>query len=300
MSKLTKIGVFYDGNYFLHVSNYYNYTHERYRRISLSGLHEFIRKEVAISEETSPNLSQIVNAHYFRCRLNAKEASQKGNLLYYDRVFDDIPMSEGVVTHYLPFKNQAWKRDDNEINVCLSLEAFELATYKQFDVVVLITSDGSYVPLVKKLNALGTRVMLLSWDFEYMNEEGTSVITRTSQDLLAQVNYPLAMHTIIDDKDNQHLPIVNGLFVQQETTGTEEIEITEGEEGERITSEVLSLKTGYGFIKYPNNNLFFYHEDVENLDFSEVREGDQVEFVVAVNEEGQNVAKQVCVILEDE
>ncbi|MEX1187886.1 MAG: cold-shock protein, partial [Bacteroidia bacterium] len=29
---VTRIGVFYDGNYFLHVSNYYNYFHERRRR----------------------------------------------------------------------------------------------------------------------------------------------------------------------------------------------------------------------------------------------------------------------------
>jgi hypothetical protein len=34
-SKLTRIGVFYDGNFFFHVSNYYHYSHEgdkvRYR-----------------------------------------------------------------------------------------------------------------------------------------------------------------------------------------------------------------------------------------------------------------------------
>ena len=54
----------------------------------------------------------------------------------------------------------------------------------------------------------------------------------------------------------------------------------------------------YNNFFYPNNNLFFYHEDVENLDFNEVREGDTVEFVVAVNEEGQNVAKNVRVILD--
>ena len=297
-SKLVRVGVFYDGNYFLHVSNYYNYVHERRARISISGLHNFIRTQVATKEGVSANLSQIVDAHYFRCRLNAKEASQKGNLLYYDRVFDDILMSEGVITHYLPFKNHAWKRDDNEIDVWLALEAFELAIYKQFDVVVLITSDGGYVPLVKKLNTLGTRVMLLSWDFEYTNQEGSQVITRTSHDLLAEATYPIPMHEIIDDEENNEEPIVNELFVHQDHTETREEIEEEIAEGDRYTSEILSIKTGYGFIKYPNNNLFFYHEDVENLDFNEVREGDTVEFVVAVNEEGQNVAKNVRVILD--
>jgi hypothetical protein len=40
---VVKIGVFYDGNYFLHVSNYYNYFHPKRRRISISGLHNFIK-----------------------------------------------------------------------------------------------------------------------------------------------------------------------------------------------------------------------------------------------------------------
>ena len=43
MSKMIKIGVFYDGNYFLHVSNYYNYDHPRQRRLSITGLHKFIK-----------------------------------------------------------------------------------------------------------------------------------------------------------------------------------------------------------------------------------------------------------------
>ena len=45
-SRLTRIGVFYDGNYFYHVSNYYFYSHPRQARISISGLHEFIREKV--------------------------------------------------------------------------------------------------------------------------------------------------------------------------------------------------------------------------------------------------------------
>ncbi len=38
-SKLTRIGIFYDGNFFFHVSNYYQYHHERRSRISIGGLH---------------------------------------------------------------------------------------------------------------------------------------------------------------------------------------------------------------------------------------------------------------------
>ena len=67
--KLTRIGVFYDGNFFFHVSNYYHYYHERHSRISISGLHAFIRDEVAKCENTDARYCQIVDAHYFRGRL---------------------------------------------------------------------------------------------------------------------------------------------------------------------------------------------------------------------------------------
>src|SRR5690606_15446952 len=102
--KLVRIGVFYDGNYFLQVSNYYAYGHQRRRRISISGLHDFIRSQVADEEANDMKLCQIVDSHYFRGRLNAADASQRGDTLYWDRVFDDILMSEGVTTHYLPLK----------------------------------------------------------------------------------------------------------------------------------------------------------------------------------------------------
>ena len=135
-SDLTHIGVFYDGNYFLHVSNYYTYSHERRSRISISGLHDFIRKHVAQQEGTTEGLCRIVDAHYFRGRLNAKDASEQGNLLYYDRVFDDILTSERVITHYLPIRKYEGARHEKGIDVWLALEAFELAFYKRFNVLV--------------------------------------------------------------------------------------------------------------------------------------------------------------------
>src|SRR6266436_5090930 len=64
-SKLTRIGIFYDGNFFFHISNYYNYHHERRSRISVGGFHAFIRDEAAKYEGTDTRYCQIVDAHYF-------------------------------------------------------------------------------------------------------------------------------------------------------------------------------------------------------------------------------------------
>lgn len=294
----TRIGVFYDGNYFHHVSNYYNYEHARKSRLSIAGLHDFIRHQVAQEEGSSVNRCQIVNAHYFRGRLNARDASQRGNLLYYDRVFDDILMSEGVITHYLPLRGFANRRDDHSIDVWLSLEAFEVAAIKGLEVVVLIGSDGDYVPLVRKLNGLGVRVMVLGWDFSFADDVGRMQVTRTSQDLLKEASYPLNMHALIDENANDEDEVLKHLFVQPNIGHAKPKNKPTSDE--RHTSEVLSLKDGYGFIKFPNNNLFFFYGDISEGEFNEFAVGDLVEFSLGKNEQGDDVAREVRKLREDE
>ncbi len=327
---LTRIGVFFDGNYFLHVSNFYAYFHERKSRLSISGLHHFIRNHVAQQEGTDERLCQIVDAHYFRGRLSASEAStaQQGNALYYDRAFDDILSKEGVTTHYLPVKtSQSGVRHEKGIDVWLALEAFELAFYKRFNVLVLIASDGDYVPLIRKLNTLGTRVMVLSWDFEYTNDFGKKMTTRTSQELLEEVTYPVAMHEVIDNRVRKNEPLINGLFVPRNTEkvftkqksnfsvpqnnqGTIQNKTTEtkskptdsekpiiSENGRQI-STIFSLKEGFGFIKGENSakNVFFFHSSLVEYDFNDLEVGDKVEFVLETQEDGRLVGKEIKVI----
>ena len=292
--KLVRIGVFYDGNYFFQVSNYYNYDHERRSRISVAGLHDFIRNHVADAESTEPHYCKIVDAHYFRGRLSAQEASQKGDTLYWERVFDDILMSEGITTHYLPLRRQGMGRhNERGLEIWMALEAYEMALHKQFDVIVLITSDSDYVPLVRRLNTIGTRVMILGWEFETSNSMGGRQVMRTSQDMWRESSYPVMMSDIIDDPELRDEPLITGLFVKQEVK-TEVKKIAETDDGEeRFESEVLSLKNGYGFIKYPPNNLFFHFSDVEEERFNDVYEGDRVSFVLAINERGEPVATSV-------
>lgn len=313
--KMTRIGVFYDGNYFLHVSNYYNYDHPRQRRLSITGLHNFIKQEVATLEKNQPSLCQIVDAHYFRGRLSAQEAHQRGAVLYWDRVFDDILMSAGVTTHYLPLRSSNGRKEEKGIDVWLALEAYENAVYKEFDVLVLIASDGDFLPLIRKLNTLGTRVMILSWDFEFTNDMGKTMITRTSQDLLEEVSYPIPMHEIIDNRLRRNDPVINNIFVPGESKRRSHPiynEYGEGDDmlpkvgadldssiGEVMTSEILSLKNGYGFIKFPPNNLFFHYTSVKDLDFNDLLVGDKVEFTLSRNEDKQLIATNVQLLEAD-
>ncbi len=306
--KLVRIGIFYDGNYFSHVSNYYNYEHERKSRLSVSGIHEFIRHQVAQLENTDIRYCQIVDSHYFRGRLSSYEANEQNKLLS-ERMFEDILMNEGVVTHYMPLKSVDGRREEKGIDVWLALEAYELTIFKHFNLVVLIASDSDYIPLVRKLNSLGTRVMLLGWDFEYTDERtGKIKKTTTSLNLLQEVSYPVLMHEIIDNKVNKNHNIIKDLFVHKENSFPT---IQSNQNGQSLAGNILtssgrnstrsaknlfsvsdeirqsrifSIKNGYGFIAFPPNNLFFHWSSVLDVDFSELKEGDWVEFKTAKSE----------------
>ena len=304
-SRLTRIGVFYDGNYFYHVSNYYFYSHARHARISISGLHEFIREKVCEMEFPDTAYDEIprcrvVDSHYFRGRLSAKEASSRGNILYYDRLFDDVLMAQGVTTHYLPVKSFDGKKEEKSVDTWLSLEAYEMAIYKRYDVVVLIACDGDYVPLARKLSSLGVRVMLLSWDFEYKDDAGFTRITRTSQDLMSEVAYPVIMTYEIGEDEHSDRDVINALFVPPTPTAIINENITgempeyiEEPTDEVLTGEVLSLKKGYGFIRYEPNNLFFHWTYVISGDFNDMMEGDRVRYRLARNNMGALIAVDV-------
>ncbi|MDE6182925.1 MAG: NYN domain-containing protein [Rikenellaceae bacterium] len=284
----TKVGVFYDGNFLLHTSNYYNYIHPQKRRLSIGGIHRFLRNYISSFDQINESFCQIVEAHYFRGRLNAAEASQRGNQLYNDRVFDDILMSEGVQTHYLPLRNLFGRKEERGVDVWLSLEAYELSIVRDLDIVVLVASDTDYVPLVRKLIGRGVRVFLMSWEFEYTNEDGNRIVTRTSHDLINVATVTLPMHSIIEEAFAAKDPEINSMFVSEGRN------VPAPTKKER--SDILSLKNGYGFIRYPNNNLFFHYQNVIG-DFTDLKVGDTVEFTIDKNSEGQDIAK--CVMKVD-
>ena len=290
-TKLTRIGVFYDGSYFSHVSNYYCYDHQRKARISISGLHDFIRDEVAKNEQADARYCQIVDAHYFRARSSAADAQDRDSL-YRERVFEDVLINEGVTTHFLPSTPRGEKGIDVWLalreDVWLALEAFELAIYKRFNVVVLVAGDGDYVPLVRKLNTLGTRTMVTAWDFKISGVDGQERETRTSQFLINEVTYPVMMDGIIDDRSRSNDRIVNNLFVAPSQASAQRPERSRVASDELQEGVIQNLKDDFGFITPDSGdeNLFFHWRAVKNGDFEELRVGELVLFNVGSNDRG--------------
>lgn len=289
---MIKVGIFYDGNFLLHSSNYYNYVHSEKRRLSITGFHKFITQRVAQVLGKDIEACRITQGHYFRGRLNASEAALRDNQLYNDRVFDDILMSEGIHTHYLPLRNVQGKKEERGIDVWLSLEVYEKALRGEIDIAVLVIADTDYAPMLRKVLATGIPVMVIGWEFDYMSDSGQYMVTRTSHELMSLATYFVAMQNVIEQGLQENDPIINNIFVAPEGAGSSSFPSYSANTGEVETSEILSLKSGFGFIKYPNNNLFFHSLDVIG-NFNELEVGDEIEFIIEKNAQGQDVAKCV-------
>ena len=291
-----RIGIFYDGYYFYKISNYYKYEHEKKSRISIGGLHEFIRAEIAALTGLDVRRCQIIDAHYFKGRSLAKDLGEK---VQSERVFEDILMRENIVSHYLPLRyaGEGSPGQEKGIDVWLALEAYELAIYKHFDILVLIAGDGDYVPLVRKLHTLGTQVMLICWDFSYHNENGDVVETKTSRQLLSEVFFPVQMNLKIEQSSGEY---IKDLFVPEKphefgfssgfsasAASGDGAAMSVKPPEEEYVSTIFSINSnGYGFIKdEQNNNIFFHYSRLANCDFSVLKSGMKVRYTIEEDEE---------------
>jgi cold shock CspA family protein len=191
-------------------------------------------------------------------------------------------------------------------NISLALEAYEQMVHIGFDVVVLVACDGDYVPLVRKLNSLGARVMVIGWEYSYEDDNGGHRQTMTSGRLMAEATYGIWMQDVIN-KQLYSQDKIDALFVSggpgagysgSEGAQEEEEDYEDYEEGDGVTPErrlgtVVQLKSGYGFItpEKGDHDFFFLWEDLDNCEFDDLRIGEKVEFEVGTNDRGECARK---------
>lgn len=315
-----KIGVFYDGNYLYHVSNFYVFHHRNHMRLSISGLHEFVREEVARREHTTPEFCRIVDAHYFRGRYTTPVVEQKG-WIRGERIFEDVLMYNGITTHFWPMI----EGNEKSVDVALALEAYEMTHLRHYDVCVLVAGDSDYAPLVQKIQATGTRVMVLGWEFEFSNERGLRHETHVSKKLMGDAIYPVLMSDIIES--GQYGPSSKvSLFVERSSNAndpeedeasdyfeddmegdeldsmdSQPMESPEINEGDLIYGHIVLLNPqGWGFIAPENSgvDIFFCYADLQDITFDRLRHNDRVSYTEGRNEKGP-IARTIRVLHED-
>lgn len=164
MPGYVSIGVFIDGGYYAKVNRALKAAESSIIRVR--SLFDYICSRLAATEGVDPSDAQITEAHYFRGRFRVKEAYDK-HLLYNERRFEDTLIENDVIFHYKHLREV--DRDgrteviEKGVDVWFALEAYELATFRHFDYVVLLTGDADHEMLVRKLKALKIKTVLLTW-----------------------------------------------------------------------------------------------------------------------------------------
>lgn len=297
---MLRIAVFYDGNYLLQVSNFYNYYHPRRTRLSVQGLHSWIRLKAGELLEQDPGGCIITGAHYFRSRVTAAQFDDAAKLVA-ERSFADILISAGITAHFIPARSV---HDDRGTEVWLSLEALDRARSQEFDLMVLFAGDSSYLPLVRKVQGTGIPVMLLGWDVQSTGDDDRRWTVRVSGDVMRECCYGIPMESLIPPDDSPAGPEIENLFVPPKAAHDEaaaerreqaQQDAAEDPEGEDVRGMILRLKEGYGFIERDPNNAFFHYTDVVDAAFNELYEGMEVDYILVEGggRDGGDVARKV-------
>ena len=154
------IGVFIDGGYYAKINEGLAGKHE----VNLKGLLDYICKRISCEHSIDRNRLYVTESHYYRGRYRAKEAKNK-NLLFSERQFEDMLIENDVIFHYKHLRTDPRGRViEKGIDTWFALDTYELTLYRQFDYVVLISGDADHEMLARKLKALKTHVILLTWD----------------------------------------------------------------------------------------------------------------------------------------
>lgn len=164
MSAFISIGVFIDGGYYARINRALKKSDNSIIRVR--SLFEFITSRLSAVSHADPANCQITEAHYFRGRFRVRDAYDK-HLLYNERKFEDTLIENDVIFHYKHLReidrNGEIEVIEKGIDVWFALEAYELAVFRKFDYVILITGDADHEMLVRKLKALKIKTVLLTW-----------------------------------------------------------------------------------------------------------------------------------------
>ncbi|WP_299231186.1 NYN domain-containing protein [uncultured Bacteroides sp.] len=173
IDKYQSIGLFIDGGYYAKINEALE--ENMSLNINVTRLITLIKEEIAKIVGCNVSECHITESHYFRGRYRVNDANNK-HLLYSERKFEDSLIENDVVFHYKHLREVQKGSNvtviEKGVDVWFALEAYELATIRKFDFVVLITGDADHEMLVKKLKALKIHTVLLTWDVS--DDENTS------------------------------------------------------------------------------------------------------------------------------
>jgi uncharacterized LabA/DUF88 family protein len=82
-----------------------------------------------------------------------------------ERKFEDTLIENDIIFHYKHLRtNPKGGVIEKGVDTWFALDTYEMTLFRQFDYVVLISGDADHEMLARKLKALKTHVILMTWD----------------------------------------------------------------------------------------------------------------------------------------
>lgn len=186
--KIHSIGLFIDGQYYFLLDRAL-YQNER-RRIKLKGLIDFIEMTIAKRYGLDRSSCIVTESHFFRGRFRAKDALDR-DILYPDRKFEDRLIENDVILHYKHvYDLPDGTPHEKGVDVWFALEAYEMALYRDFDFIVMVTGDADHEMLARKIKSLKIPAILLSWHYDAQDP--------TARDLREEISFHININSLLD------------------------------------------------------------------------------------------------------
>ena len=208
--RLARVMAFYDGHFFKQGQVFFNYKEHR-GWFSLPSLHALFESYVAEKSKTPADITKLVAAHYYDGRLPTSVAY--ASQLEKDRDFEHALMDAGIVPHYLAVSEKTvaspdtedlrWKIGQKGVDVQLALDVLDYAHEDRYDVAVLVTGDGDFVPLVRRITSLNKHVLWAYFNIDEWKDERGKLHrpTYASRDLIDAASWSLNFNQLVRDPD---------------------------------------------------------------------------------------------------
>lgn len=183
---INSIGLFIDGWYYQLINA--GLRAQKKGEVTLHNLINYIQLAIAHRFNVEKSSCIVTESHFFQGRFPADKTDQPRS--WKDRAFEDELIREDVVFHYKHLHKIGGVNQEKGVDVWFALETYELAQFRDFDFVVLVTGDADHEMLARKIKSLKKQVVLLTWNFDTTDS--------TSRDLKEECTFHLDLVKLVE------------------------------------------------------------------------------------------------------
>ena len=205
-SPLCRIGVFFDGAFFIYAQNHY-YHDRGLGWLEFTPFLSLIDRFIQESDQGCVNY-RVVYAAWHQGLFPSDKADERH--LRTDRERHMALLAAGIEPKFLPMSQSG---SEKGVDVALAIDALQAGLERKIDVAVLVTGDADHVPLARTLMKQGIRVAVVYFGYQSGENKGFA-----NERLLKACNYTLNVNDL--EADHEYQELFTGLFRRSENSKT--------------------------------------------------------------------------------